>query len=87
VLVVAIGGSPRCGRWAPVIGLATDPLTFALGVVGIACGVAAFELAVIAVLREFFAWRARRRADRRLGPRVVDGGLWAPEWEADWPET
>lgn len=67
----------------------TDPVSLGLGVAGVACGLLAAEIVLVVSLREFFAWRMRRRQrrdDRRVGPRVLDEGGWAPEWGPDWPQ-
>lgn len=53
---------------------ATDPVAFALGVLGLWLGLLALVIGGWVALVEFYAWRRRRRLDRRIGRRIPSEG-------------
>lgn len=66
--------------------MSPDPVQV-LGFVGAWCVLAAVLVGAWVAWVEFYAWCARRRAARAAVPLVLGAEWWAPEWEADWPET
>lgn len=69
--------------------MSPDPLEV-VGFVGIWCALAGALVGGWVAAVELYAWRARRRVRRSAAeppPLVLSRADWAPEWEADWPQT